>query len=306
MKKYSHAWLAFMAIKRLEIIASAENESVVKGINEEIIKNAKTLVKWFKDYRDFVIEGAWYPDDVFKDMSTSHIVKFEPDENGAYDSFRNMPSTHSIAALMKKKSPFYKQKYNIVKGNCADRCESERGCPITTTGNHIAMRFFILSHYVADCHMPLHCDNRAFSDEKGIHGAIEKKWEDQVKKSYKIDTDNNRFFYNPEGYPLPLKPTPLMQAVEDEIGTSHYIHTWGTGNSSTWDYMSGVSQYSYLFSNYLIPRTFSNTQGMDEFMEQTEWGQHFDDYNKMIFSDAIDSIARIWLHVWMKYTGWLK
>ena len=68
MKKYSHAWLAFMAIKRLEIIASAENESVVKGINEEIIKNAKTLVKWFKDYRDFVIEGAWYPDDVFKDM----------------------------------------------------------------------------------------------------------------------------------------------------------------------------------------------------------------------------------------------
>ena len=70
--------------------------------------------------------------------------------------------------------------------------------------------------------------------------------------------------------------------------------------------MSGVSQYSYLFSNYLIPRDFSNTQGMDEFMEQTEWGQHFDDYNKMIFSDAIDSIARIWLHVWMKYTGWLK
>ena len=321
MKKYSHAWLAFMAIKRLEIIASAENESVVKGINEEIIKNAKTLVKWFKDYRDFVIEGAWYPDDVFKDMSTSHIVKFEPDENGAYDSFRNMPSTHSIAALMKKKSPLYKQKYNIVKGNCADRCESiahsivdnfkmlhkeERGCPITTTGNHIAMRFFILSHYVADCHMPLHCDNRAFSDEKGIHGAIEKKWEDQIKKSYKIDTDNNRFFYNPEGYPLPLKPTPLMQAIEDEISSRHYLHTWGVRNSSTWDYMSGVSQYSYLFSNYLIPRDFSNTQGMDEFMEQTEWGQQFDDYNKMIFSDAIDSIARIWLHVWMKYTGWLK
>ena len=321
MKKYSHAWLAFMAIKRLEIIASAENESVVKGINEETIKNAKTLVKWFKDYRDFVIEGAWYPDDVFKDMSTSHIVKFEPDENGAYNSFRNMPSTHSIAALMKKKSPLYKQKYNIVKGNCADRCESiahsivdnfkmlhkeERGCPITTTGNHIAMRFFILSHYVADCHMPLHCDSRPFSDEKGIHGAIEKKWEDQVKKSYKIDTANNRFFYDPNGYPLPLKPTPLMQAVEEEIGSRHYLHTWGVRNSSTWDDMSGASQYSYLFSNYLISMDFSNTQGMDEFMEQTEWGQHFDDYNKMIFSDAIDSIARIWLHVWMKYTGWLK
>jgi hypothetical protein len=26
----------------------------------------------------------------------------------------------------------------------------------------------------------------------------------------------------------------------------------------------------------------------------------------MIFADAIDSIARIWLHVWIKYKTWLK
>lgn len=321
MKKYSHAWIAFMAIKRLEVIAETENEMIVKGVSEEVRKQAKALVKWFKDYRDFVIKGAWYPDDVFKDMSTSHIVKYKPDEEGPYNSFRNMSSTHSISAMMKKESPLYKQGYKITKGNCADRCESiahsivdnfkmlyreDRGCPISTTNNHIAMRFFILSHYVADCHMPLHCDDRPFSSEKGIHGAIEKKWEDLVKKSYKIDTDNNRFFYAPDGYPLPLSPAPLMLAVEQEINTRQYIHGWGTGNSSTWDYMSGVSQYSYLFSYYLVPETFSNTQSMGEFMEQTEWGLHFDDYNKMIFSDAIDSIAKIWLHAWMKYKDWLK
>ena len=321
MKKYSHAWLAFMAIKRLEVIANTDNESVVKGVNEGTRTYAKTLVKWFKDYRDFIIEGAWYPDDVFKDMSTSHIVKYKPDDQGEYDSFRNMPSTHSIAGMMKKKSPLYKKPYSITKGNCADRCESiahsivdnfkmlhkeERGCPISTTNNHIAMRFFILSHYVADCHMPLHCDGRPFSDEKGIHEAIEKKWEDQVRKSYKIDTDNSRFFYDPDGYPLPLSLTPLMQSVEEEIANRQYIHGWGTGNSSTWEYMSGVSQYSYLFSYYLIPQTFSNTLGIAKFMEQTEWGLNFDKYNKMIFSDAIDSIARIWLHVWIKYKTWLK
>ena len=187
-----------------------------------------------------------------------------------------------------------------------DDLQEERGCPIATTNNHIAMRFFIISHYIADCHMPLHCDNRPFSDESGIHGAIEKKWEDQVKKSYDIDTDNNRFFYDPQGYPLHKKPTPLMLAVEEELANRPYTHGWGNNNSSTWDYMSSVSQYSYLFSYYLIPETFSNTQGINEFMEQTEWGQHFDDYNKMIFSDAIDSMARIWLHVWIKYRDWMK
>ncbi len=319
MKKYSHAWLAFMAIKRLGVIATTTDESVVKGVSDEVRQHAKTLCKWFRNYRDFVIEGAWYPDEVFKDMSTSHIVKYEP--NGNYSEFRGMPTTHSISAMMKKVSPLYKQPYSIVKGNCADRCESiahsivdnfkmlqkeDRGCPITTTNNHIAMRFFILSHYVADCHMPFHCDNRPFSDEKGMHGIIEKKWEDQIKKSFKIDVDNNRFFYDPDGYPLPLEVTPLLTEVENEIQTRPYVHGWGSNNSSTWDYMSGVSQYSYLFSRFLVPESFSTNRNFAEFTELTEWGKNFDAYNKMIFADAIDSITRIWLHVWIKYRNWLK
>ena len=51
MKKYSHAWLAFMAIKRLQY----------GPIPEELKEDANSLVKWFHDYRDFVIEGSWYP-----------------------------------------------------------------------------------------------------------------------------------------------------------------------------------------------------------------------------------------------------
>ena len=136
--------------------------------------------------------------------------------------------------------------------------------------------------------------------------AIEKKWEDQVNKSYKIDKDNNRFFYDPDGYPLPLKPTPFVMDVENDVATRKYTHGWGGDNDNTWDYMSAVSQYSYLFSYYLIPETFQNTQPMQEFLEQTEWGQNFDKYSKMIFGDAIDSIARIWIRVWIKYRKWLK
>jgi hypothetical protein len=322
MKKYSHAWIAFMAIKRLEIIATAPEDSpVINGVNESIRSEAKALVKWFKKYRDFVIQGAWYPDEVFKDMSSSHIVKFRPTENGPYTSFGKLPVTHSIYKLMSKNSPLLNKPYNIESGNCADRCEAlshsivdnfkmlhyeERGCPIATTGNHIAMRFFILSHYIADCHMPLHCDARSFSEEKGIHGTIEKKWEDQVSKSYKIDKDNNRFFYDSDGYPKEDFFTPFVIQVIDDISTRKYTHGWGGTNNNTWDFMSAVSQYSYLFSYYLIQEDFKNTQTLQEFQEQTEWGRDFDKYSAMIFADAIDSIARIWLHVWIKFRSWLK
>lgn len=310
MKKYSHAWLAFMAIKRLQY----------GPIPEELKEDANSLVKWFHDYRDFVIEGSWYPDEVFKDMATSHVIKYRPAPGSEAREFKKLPRTMKLYTLGQK-SDLYKKQFTIESGNCADRCESishsiidnfkilrmeDRGCPLTTTNNHIAMRFFILSHYIADCHMPLHCDSRPFSDEKGIHGAIEKKWEDQVNKSYKIDKDNNRFFYDPDGYPLPLKPTPFVLGVENDVATRKYTHGWGGDNDNTWDYMSAVSQYSYLFSYYLIPESFQNTQPMQEFMEQTEWGQNFDKYSKMIFGDAIDSIARIWLRVWIKYKKWLK
>ena len=63
------------------------------------------------------------------------------------------------------------------------------------------------------------------------------------------------------------------QALRLYSKTNTNTHGWGGDNDSTWDYMSAVSQYSYLFSYYLIPETFKNTQPMQEFMEQTEWGR---------------------------------
>ena len=53
MKKFTHAWLAFMAIKRLESNAIPKMEG-----SNELYSQAQSLVKWFKDYRDFVISGA--------------------------------------------------------------------------------------------------------------------------------------------------------------------------------------------------------------------------------------------------------
>ena len=308
MKKYTHAWLAFMAIKRLQYA----------NIPEANRDDAKSLVKWFHDYRDFVIEGSWYPDDVFKDMSTSHIIKYKPAEGDAEKKFKKLPKTMK-QYTMGQKSNLYKKSFIIESGNCADRCESiahsivdnfkilrteERGCPIATSGNHIAMRFFILSHYIADCHMPLHCDSRSFSSGENIHGFIESEWDKQVKKSYRIDTPNNRFFYAPDGYPLTDKITPLMQSVEDDIINREFLYAWGAGNNNTWDYISAVSEYSYLMAYRLIPPEYDEKTLTKELYKNTDAYAHFDEYSRIILCDAIDSISRVWLHVWSRYRKW--
>ncbi|MBO6081449.1 MAG: hypothetical protein J6P46_00290 [Bacteroidales bacterium] len=312
MKKYTHAWLAFMAMKRLEFVDFSTQS------DPKLAEHAKSLVRWFKNYRDYVIEGAWYPDQVFKDMGTSHIIKYVPDPNSKDDVFKKLPSS-LVCYAQGKKSPLYGKPFTIKDGNLADRCEAiahdivdnlkmlkteEKGCPISPTNNHIAMRFFILSHYVSDCHMPLHCDARSFSSGKNVHAFIEKQWEDAIKKSYKIDKDNERFFYDPDGYPLQVKPTQLILDVEDETVNRPYQHSWGTKNKNTWDYMSSVSQYSYLKSYKMIPEEWNDSNLTTEIFQTLDGGVNFDQHSKDIFGDAIDSIARIWLHVWARYRTW--
>ena len=310
MKKYSHAWLAFMAIKRLQY----------GPIPEELKEDANSLVKWFHDYRDFVIEGSWYPDEVFKDMATSHVIKYRPASGSEKKEFKKLPKTMKLYTLGQK-SELYKKPFTIESGNCADRCESishsiidnfkilrmeDRGCPLSTTNNHIAMRFFILSHYIADCHMPLHCDCRSFSSGANIHGFIESEWDKQVRKSYNIDIPNNRFFYDPAGYPLQAKPTPLVMAVEDDIVNREYLHPWGTGNNNTWDYISAISEYSYLMSYRLIPAEYDDKNLTKEVYLGSEAYAKLEEYSRAILCDAVDSIARVWLHVWARYRNWAK
>ena len=85
------------------------------------------------------------------------------------------------------------------KDNLPDRCESitesvvdhlkiqeseEKGSAVSPTDNQVALLLFMLSHYIADAHMPLHCDGRQFSEGKDIHAQMEKEWEDEVKNYY--------------------------------------------------------------------------------------------------------------------------
>ena len=316
MKQYTHAWLAFMAIKRLDRYEFPDNTSLQRTIKAD----AAALVKWFKNYRDFVIEGAWYPDHVFKDMGTSHIVKYFQDADSYDTRFKKLPSD-ILAYKNRKKSPRFEQPYSVDGGNLADRCEAlshdivdclkmlrteERGCPISPTNNHIAMRFFIQSHYIADGHMPLHCDVRPFSSGTDVHAFIEEIWEKHITDSYKIDKDNERFFYEPDGYPLHLKPTPLIQRVEDEIVSRKFIYDWGDGNANTWDYMSAITYYSYLKSLLMIPAEYDETLPRQTFLKEVEGGINLEQYSYEIFTDAVESIAHIWLRVWMRYRKWQR
>ena len=101
--------------------------------------------------------------------------------------------------------------------NLPDRCESiyeatrdhlkmrqweEKGSPLTPTNNHCAALMFMLSHYVADGHVPFHCDVRKFSDDPDIHAKLEEEWEKLIENCYDIDEPNQVFRYDSDGFPI--------------------------------------------------------------------------------------------------------
>ena len=315
MKKYTHAWLAFMAMKRLDQAALPETEGSGKS-TVEVKRFAKSLVRWFKNYRDYVVQGAWYPDEVFSDQGVSHGVKYVPDEiSDEPRSFKALPESMEVRQLMMAESRLFGRQFTIEKGNLCDRCDAmahtivdnfkiqyreDKGNPIAPSSTHMAMRFFIMSHYIADAHMPLRCDARSLAK---IHAAVETQWENGVKKSYKIDEDNYRFFYDPDGYPLKTdKVASLMGEVERKILERPFIYNWGNSDYSTWDYMSAVTEYSYLLAYEMFPKDFVD-MGWTEYKKRPE-ALRFEEYSAKLMADAVDSIARAWLHVWVRYRLW--
>jgi hypothetical protein len=310
MKQYTHAWLAFMAMKRLEKTHLSTNYR----------KKADSLIKWFKNNRDFVVQGAWYPDAIIKDMATSHILKYEHDETSKLKTFRKLPKAYHLYDIGKQ-SNLYKKPYKIERGNLPDRCESlahsiidnfkmqeseDKGSPISPTDNHVATVFFMLSHYIADAHMPLHCDSRAFSNESNIHAHIEHEWDEAMRDCYFIDFDNERFFYDPDGYPLKTDNNAVVDWLEQEIIDRPFSLSWGTGNSNVWDFMKAITQYSYLTADKMIPENYTPENLDWDTFKSLDTGYSFDDYSKYLLIDSIDSIAKVWLRVWNKYQKWMS
>jgi hypothetical protein len=312
MKKYTHAWLAFKAIERLETSSHSQDNQ----------KYADNLVAWFKGHKDGVIQGAWYPDSVIKDMASSHVLKFTP--IAGEGRFRKLPTTH-LMYVRGKKSLLYQKAFSIDRGtNLPDRCEAishavidnlkmqktePKGSPISPTDNHVAVLLFMLSHYIADAHVPFHCDSRSFSSGSNLHGHIEGLWDNEVKKYYAIDKDNERFFYDSDSYPLFVDDgsfsSSVLSKVETELTNRRFQISWGSGNGNTWDFMSSICQYSYLLSHEFIPSNYDETN-----ITLANWqgipGQNIsiDQLSVAVLSDAIDSIARVWLRVWRKYMKW--
>ena len=143
-----------------------------------------------------------------------------------------------------------------------------------------------------------------------MHAQFEEALAKAIKKHYKIDFMNDRFYYNPEGYPLRSKSDyddSFLKKVEDDFPVRDFSIGYGSDNNNVQTYMLAVCENSYLLSYTFIPPGYDesnvNSQNWDSLPGKL---LDFEELSKVIFSDAIDAIARVWFRVWRRYLNWLQ
>lgn len=318
MKKFTHAWIAFKAIQRLRDAQLTDENRAFADI----------LIRYFSDHKDGVIRGAWYPDTVIVDNGTSHVMKYVPvaappgSPVPAMD-FRVLPSK-SLIYQNGRNSALHNKAFTIDSMyNLPERCEAlshavidnlrimdrePKGSPLSPTANHAALVLFMLSHYIADAHMPLHCDDRPGTVHGfNLHDAVEDVWNQEVVQFYNIDRCNQRFVYDAGGFPLlkddPEYPASILKAVEDELAAREFQVAYGQGNGNVREYMHAVCQYSYLLAYDYLPSGYDPAPLSADCLE-VPGGMRFRQMSIIALADAVDAVARIWLRDLRRFKRW--
>ena len=325
MKKYTHAWLS---LKAMELLKTYHGH-----FDDERNKRVKRLLNFMSRYPSTFVRGAWFPDTIIKDnIQGGHTWKYYLDSsNGRVVRYR--PPSHNTCLSFVQSELDAKVSLNDRTSDLPDRCEAlsqatrdtiritnkvRSGDVIAFNDSQIAIFFLMLSHYVCDAHVPVHCDIRDFYTPSKIHPDLEGFWENEIKKFYRVSIKTQQFDFD-ENQNLQLDTSRrgfqnsilykcdeiLRQSVWDNM--SQTGQDWraflGSTNKNLWDYLVSVCLVSFHMSVKMFP--LNPPAGVDydtvRIMRVSPFKDDVIRYSPYILADAISSVALVWLATWERW-----
>lgn len=339
MKSIAHAWIGLMALERLKSLKRKKSRGYLgtnfrelplgKKFDKYYQKQADKFVRFFDKRKDAFMQGAWFPDNVISDnLAGGHTYKLKKpsteSEIKKSKTISNRPPTHlsSIKAVEKRLN----EKVYFTRGVLPDRCEAlihsirdmiliqrheDKGSDILFNNNQISLYFLMLSHYLADAHVPPHSDDRDFYKPPTIHPDMETYWDKEIKKFYAFDKKRKVFDYDLNGAPelkeknISIFKNSLLYKVLDELNKRSWCPSdskiLGKKNKKVYDYVKSVCFVSYLNSTEFIPEMSKSDYAKIKILKDEVYKKKLDKLSVHILADAIDSVALVWLFTWDRY-----
>ncbi|MDX9883168.1 MAG: hypothetical protein RBS73_13990 [Prolixibacteraceae bacterium] len=308
MKHNTHIYLAVKGIEFLyEGLSNLQDLKTGQKVSTTTItkmrREGKILQRMLMHYQDMISEASWAPDDILNDKVQYHTFKlYTEDEfpgskifakeihrDKYYRASGGGGLPYKVDHLARVISDMDKlRRYN-------DRC----------TMNQIMYQYLMLSHYIVDAHVPMHCDLRDdpptdtdmtkpkngnyYSDS--LHGKIEQLWEDAVTPIAIKEGILRINRKDDDCLPVDLSKQIEFRVINDdhcnEI-TPHFI-----ADKDLMDYMIDLCIRTKERSLLLFPIN-----------DPTNWNkQLFFQLTREIFAQAISSLISVWIWIWMKSTN---
>ena len=172
----------------------------------------------------------------------------------------------------------------------------------TYSARQIALSCFMLAHYIADAHMPIHCDMREFKHptlgmrfHEKFHDRMEKYWEEQVPDKMTLLTIDTRSLDDT----LAALPQGSMFS---RLGQGNFRLSLNRLRRDEWNEMVDVCRVSFAVSRKWIPDRAQNVADIQNHRTSAHSAtEDFDTLSLAIFHDSIEAVARIWLKAWLRY-----
>lgn len=303
MKHNTHIYLAAKGIEFLyegldNLRYATTNRRAVSATRSKRRREGKVLQRMLMHYQDAISEASWAPDDILSDKSQYHTFKLFTDRDFP-DSSAFAKEIHGgqyyrasgggglpykVDHLARVISDMNKlRRYN-------DRCSM----------NQIMYQFLLISHYIVDAHVPMHCDLRDdppsardttkprngnyYSD--ALHSEIEQIWEDAVKP-VAIDEEIIKAKRKDDDRPAPS----LSQQVQFNVTNDDHcdeIIPYVIPDNNLMQYMIDLCIQTKERALQLFPID-------DPF----NWNQQiFPAMTREIFARTIGNLITVWIWIW--------
>ncbi|MCP4573703.1 MAG: hypothetical protein GY838_15195 [bacterium] len=333
MQKRTHAWIAIRALALLE--EEGETDGLVSILKPRVRESAVGC--WLPDDAYFKKGHGLTANHTFKieplqnDPAGRFILKRDDlldhlDANTALHGFLAGPETENVltdawwSASYKADQPNGSHLADVLSslydtlmdlmllGNedVAALVPGEPGFhaylrPSVTMGRgQITTFFLMMSHYVADCFMPCHCDGRklgSFNDDiDDVHHDWEWHWDRDITGTY---------FDKPKLSVCEDGPTAIMAravSIDEKLDLQFPAAVAIERNDDIWEQAIHWCRASFALMSHLFPPADYPYDGDDtpSFTELFD-AERQKKYDAIILQSAVYTVASIWKKVWLKF-----
>jgi len=313
MKHNTHIYLAAKAIEFLREavrdLRTLSGRRVSASVRRAYAAKAKRLQRLLRFHQDDILEASWAPDDLLGDQRRFHTFKLFTSDVlpiGADDYTKLIFRGHYRRGSGAGGVPYR------VDHLAALISDFRR---LHDYNDHFTVRqvqylYLLISHYVVDAHVPMHCDLRddrpgpASTDkpgpieryfDPGLHARVERIWDRAV-----TPVALREGIIVAETYKDHHRPTPLSEAVTFDVrkrSDRETIRAMRIPKGGLMDWMIDLCVKTYERSLRMFPVKGVKAKDAREGKGSGEAAALGPEDTRMIMSEAITGLVSVWLAI---------